>query len=137
MRQRAVASFDVTAWDATPYEQDVQGPMLSRAKVRKTFRGDLAGESTAELLMCVADPTNFAAGAGYIGSERIVGRLGEREGSFVLHHWGVSGGNGPQKTAGHVVPGSGTGDLVGLTGTVEIADDPASGHTLTLEYELG
>ncbi len=136
MTIRAISSFDVTGWDQTPYEEEVTGPQLSRATVRKTFRGDLVGESTAELLMCQADPSDLSSGAGYVASERVVARLSGRAGTFVLQHWGLSGGGGPQKTAGHVVPGSGTGELAGLLGEVEISVDANGDHTLTLDYDI-
>lgn len=136
MPTRATVSFDVTAWEPAPYDEGVAGPQLFRVKVRKTFRGELAGDSAGELLMCVADGSNLAAGAGYVVSERVVGNLAGRSGSFVLQHWGTSGGGGPQKTAGHVVPGSGTGELVGLAGTMEISVDPGQPHMLILDYEL-
>jgi hypothetical protein len=135
MRIRAVAAFDVTGWEQAPYEEGTAGPVLSRVIVRKKFRGDLTGESTAKLLMCQADPSDLGAGAGYVASERVVGRLGGREGTFVLQHWGVSGGDSP-RTAGHVVPGSGTGDLAGLTGDVEFSVDAEGAHSLTLNYSL-
>jgi Protein of unknown function (DUF3224) len=136
MSKRAVASFDVTGWDPTPYEVEEAGPHRSRVKVRKTFTGDLVGESTADLMTCVADPANLAGGAGYIAAERVAGTLAGRAGTFVMHHWGISGGAGTQSTAGHVVPGSGTGELAGLTGTVEISVDPTTGHRLFIDYEL-
>ncbi len=136
MTIRAISSFDVTGWDQTRYEEEVTGPELSRATVRKAFRGDLVGESTAELLMCQADPSDLSSGAGYVASERVVARLGGRAGTFVLQHWGLSGGGGPQKAAGHVVPGSGTGELAGLSGEVEISVDANGGHTLTLDYDI-
>lgn len=59
------------------------GPKLARAKVKKIFRGDLEGESSAELLLCQADDGS----AGYIGLERVVGRLAGRTGSFVVQHY--------------------------------------------------
>ncbi len=136
MTIRAISSFDVTGWHQTRYEEEVTGPHLSRATVRKTFRGDLVGESTAELLMCQADPSDLTSGAGYVASERVVARLGGRAGTFVLQHWGLSGGGGPEKAAGHVVPGSGTGELTGLSGEVEISVDANGGHTLTLDYDI-
>jgi len=136
MTMRAISSFDVTGWDQTPYEEEVKGPRLSRATVRKTFRGDLAGESTAELLMCQADPSDLSSGAGYVASERVVARLGGRAGTFVLQHWGLSGGGGPQRTSGHIVPGSGTGELAGLSGEVEISVDADGGHALTIDYDI-
>ncbi|MDX1578412.1 MAG: DUF3224 domain-containing protein [Gemmatimonadota bacterium] len=135
MTERATSSFDVTAWNQTPYGESDDGPALSRATVRKRFEGDLTGESTAELLMCQADPDDLSAGAGYVASELVTGRLAGREGTFVLQHWGLSEG-GSERTGGRVVPGSGTGDLEGLRGEVEIEVDAEGGHTLTLEYEL-
>lgn len=135
MTKRAVASFDVTGWDQTPYDDGTAEGALSRAAVRKTFQGDLMGESTAELLMFQAHPKDLSAGAGYVASERVVGQLGGRTGTFVIQHWGVSDASG-QRTGGHVVPGSGTGDLAGITGHVQIAVDPDGAHRLTLTYEL-
>jgi len=125
--------FKVTVWDATPYDEGAAGPQLFRVKVVKQFTGgDLVGDSTGELLMCVADPKNLAAGAGYVVSERFTGTLGGRSGSFVLQHWGHSG-NGVQKATGHVVNGSATGELAGLTGTLDITPD----HVFLLDYTLG
>lgn len=138
MPESAKSSFNVTGWDPTPYEAGSPGgPALSRAVVRKQFSGDLSGESVADLLMCQADPKDFSAGAGYVASERVEGTLGGRKGTFVLQHWGVSGGGKPESTGGHVVPGSGTGELAGLSGSVEISVDEDGAHTLTMEYELG
>jgi hypothetical protein len=85
--------------------------------------------------MCQADPSDLSAGAGYVASEMVVGRLAERVGTFVLQHWGVSDRDG-QQTGGHVVPGSGTGELAGLSGRVQIAVDADGAHTLMLEYEI-
>jgi len=157
---QAKSEFDVTGWDQNPYESPDQeserkkvpvsgsdsdsgadadantGPKLSRATVEKTFRGDLEGTSSAELLMCQADTTDLAAGAGYVASEVVTGELNGKRGSFVIQHWGLSGSGMEPKTTGHVVPGSGTHELVGLTGIVEIAVSPDGKHALTMEYEL-
>ena len=133
---RAESEFDVVGWDPSPYDNPHGGVHLSRATVRKTFKGDLDGESTAELLMCQADVKDLSAGAGYVASEVVSGKLGSRTGTFVLQHWGLSGGGAAPTTAGHVVHGSGTDQLVGLSGTVEIAASVEGKHTLTMEYEL-
>jgi len=141
---RAESEFDVTGWDQAPYGDQVEssdedsdsGPKLARATVLKTFRGDLEGTSTAELLMCQADKTDLAAGAGYVASEVFNGELDGKHGSFVTQHWGLSGSGMDPKTSGHVVPGSGTDELVGLTGSVEIAVSSEGKHTWTMEYEL-
>jgi len=114
MPSRATASFDVTGWDQAPYgEQDAAGPRLSRATVRKSFRGDLVAESTAELLMCQADPSDLSAGAGYVASELVTGRLAGREGRFVLQHWGVSDRDGQQTGGGTLSRGPARGNSLG------------------------
>lgn len=132
---RAEASFTVTSWEQSPYGEARAGSHLSRASVKKAFSGDLSGESTAELLMCQADPTDLGAGAGYVASELVEGELAGRSGTFVLQHGGLSFGS-DRRTFGHVVPGSGTGDLAGLSGDVEISVDAEGAHSLVLDYDF-
>jgi hypothetical protein len=76
---------------------------------------------------------NPSAGAGYLVSERLIGQLEGHPGSFVVQHGGLMSPDTTPQTFGNIVPGSGTGELTGLTGTVEIGDS----HTFTLTYELG
>ena len=130
MNTRATAEFAITGWDETPYDEPAEGPKLTRATVRKTFRGEVEGESTAELLACQADDGS----AGYVASERVVGRVGDRSGSFVLQHGGIRGGEAP-RALGHVVPGSGTGELRGLRGEASFRHDER-GATFTLDYDV-
>ncbi|MEM8601876.1 MAG: DUF3224 domain-containing protein [Bacteroidota bacterium] len=133
---KAVANFDVTGWDPTASDEPDVGPAMSRVRIRKTFHGgDLAGESEGEGLFCGMDDPE--AGAGYVVSERVAGRLGSRAGSFVIQHGGLMGPGLAPRTFGHVVPGSGTGELVGLTGEVEIQQTEDGTHTITLHYRIG
>lgn len=80
--------------------------------------------------------SNPAAGAGYVVSERVTGRLGNRQGSFVIQHGGLMGPGENPRTFGHVVPGSGTGELTGLGGEVEIDRTEDGKHTLALDYHF-
>ncbi|WP_412060922.1 DUF3224 domain-containing protein [Rubrivirga sp. IMCC45206] len=130
----ATATFDVTAWEPAGADTPEAGPALSRVRIEKAFRsGDVTGTSTGEGLFCgMGDP---AAGAGYVVSERITGAIGNRKGSFVIQHGGLMGPGLAPRTFGHVVPGSGTGDLVGLAGTVEIGQTVDGTHTLTLTLD--
>ena len=130
MTARATATFEITAWEETAYDEPADGPKLSRITVRKTFRGEIEAESTAELLTC--QPIDGAAG--YVASERIVGRVGDRSGSFVVQHGGVHDGATSARPFGHVVPGSGTGELRGLTGEAAFRHDE-HGATFTLDYD--
>lgn len=126
----ATSSFDVTRWDPAEADDPDEGPQLSRIVVGKTFTGDFAGEGLGEGLFCGMDDPS--AGAGYLVSERLTGQLEGRSGSFVIQHGGLMGPGIAPHTFGNVVPGSGTGELAGLSGTVEIGE----GHTFTLTYEL-
>lgn len=133
---KIVSRFEVTGWDAAPYGEEGEGPLLSEAQVVKRYRGDLDAEGRARVLMCRAGADGPLANAGYIASEQVAGSLAGREGTFVLQHWGIAEEGAPPSTAGHVVPGSGTGDLAGLSGTVEIAVDEDGTHTLALDYRI-
>jgi prolipoprotein diacylglyceryltransferase len=135
MSTRATATFDVTGWDQDPYGEDV-APFLSRATVGKAFQGDLVGTSTAEVLMCQADRKDIAAGAGYIASEVVTGTLLGREGAFAMQHGGISEVGGATRTFGNIIPGTGTGGLEGLEGTVELQVDAQGGHSMVLEITL-
>ena len=138
---RLVIPFEVTRRDMTSYGEDgtsgdSRSPRLARATFYQKYGGELEAEGEAEALLCQADPKDLSAGAGYVVSERVVGSLAGRKGSFVIQHWGVSGGGKPNHAAGHVVPGSGTGELSGLTGTAEIQVGGETEHTLGLDYDV-
>ncbi len=128
---QANATFEITSWNDTPWETIPDGHTLSRATVKKTFRGDLEATSTAELLMS----RGTDGSAAYVAMERIDGQLGGRRGSFVLMHAAVADAAG-QRGEWQVVPGSGTAGLQGLRGHAAVRHD-ASGAFLTLDYEIG
>ncbi len=119
--------FEVTGWDEIAYDEPAEGPKLTRATVRKTFRGVIDGSSVAELLT-----TQGGNGSGYVASERFSGSIDGRHGTVVFQHGGLDDGNAP-RTFGGVVPGSGTAELQGLAGEITYAHDAAGARvTLTL-----
>jgi hypothetical protein len=112
MITRATGKFEIKSWDEAPYLELTEGRKFTRASVVQMAGGDIEGESSWESLMYYrADGT-----ASYTGLIHVVGRVGEREGSFVLRATGEFEG-GTARAALEVVPGSGTGDLAGLRGT--------------------
>jgi hypothetical protein len=131
MSERATASFEITTWDEQPYHEE-DGIKLSRTRVVKRFRGEIEGESTAELLMALAGEDSAA----YVGVERVSGRVNGREGSFVYLHTATAAGERRSATW-QVVAGLGTGELAGISGKLSIDNLPDGGHVVTLDYELG
>jgi hypothetical protein len=131
MTTPAAATFAISAWDEQPYDEFAGGRKLTRAHVKKTYHGDITGESTVEYLMSYAEDGS----AQIVGLERIVGRLGERSGSFVLQHLGTFK-DGIVTITLLVVPGSGTDDLQGLSGDGGFAVGHTSPFPITLNYAI-
>ena len=132
---KAKANFDVTGWNPVASDAPEEGPTLSRIEITKVFSGeDFSGESKGEGLFCgMNDPKN---GAGYLVSERFTGDLGGKTGTFVMHHGGLAGPAAAPSTFGNIVPGSGTGQLEGITGAIEIGQDKEGKHQMLLDYIL-
>ena len=111
----ARGAFDVTL---TPQatDDDGSGVPLGRLSIDKRFHGPLEATSRGEMLSA---RTAVQGSAGYVAIERVTGTLAGRRGSFVLQHTGVMTRGAPQLTI-TVVPDSGTGELAGLGGTMDI-----------------
>ncbi|MGY1740415.1 MULTISPECIES: DUF3224 domain-containing protein [unclassified Blastococcus] len=124
--------FEVTGWEPEPLALGGPGPVaFGRVTLRKTFTGALTGTSVVAM-------TSTAVGtdpAGYVAVELVTGTLEGRGGTFVLQHAGVVDG-ADSRASGVVLPGTGTGELTGLRGTVELTHEEA-GAVLTLDYEVG
>src|SRR5579864_6073916 len=101
MKQVAIATFSNSPHNTTVYSLLPDGPPLSRMKIERTFQGDLVGTSKAELLACQLDQQSFT----YVGSDRFVGKLAQRVGSFVFQH-GETREKGDSDSFGYIVPGS-------------------------------
>jgi len=132
MTKTANARFAIKSWDELPYNEGKDLPKLTRATVTKTFTGDLEGEGRLEYLMMYRSDGS----ATFVGLERVVGRLAGMTGSFVLQRIGAFEG-GVAKETYSVVPGSGTGDLRGLSGEGSSAVGHGMEHPMTLSYHLG
>ncbi len=93
-----------------------EAAQLSRKAIHKTFQGDLEAHSLGEML---ASLSTIPGSAGYVAMERVEGNLAGRPGSFVLMHLGTMD-RGQRTLTIQVIPDSGTGELEGLSGTMEI-----------------
>jgi hypothetical protein len=121
----ATASFTVDGWDPQATDK-AEGTEFSRVVLGKTFTGDVEGSSTVEMLTAVNETSSA-----YVAFERLSVSVDGRKGGFILHH--SAGENGHHLI---VLPGSGHGELSGITGTATITQDGEGNHTFTLTYEL-
>ncbi len=132
MSTRATGTLEGKAWDEQPYNETPGELKLTRASVRNAFHGAIEGEGTLEYLMVYTDESR----AGFVGLERVVGRLDGRAGSFVLQHGGTFV-DGAATVTWSVLPDSGTGDLRGLRGSGGfVAQHGDTQVSYTLDYEL-
>jgi hypothetical protein len=113
------SSFEIKGWDVVDTGGVDELADVSRATIRKSFSGELEGTSVGYGLLLQTP----AETGGYVVIERVSAKADDREGSFVIQHYGVrdAGGGGPWY--GDVVPGSGTDGFAGVTGTFAIQHD--------------
>lgn len=111
----ATGTFDVKL-NPQATDDKAEGSALGRMSIDKAFHGDLDGASKGEMLTA---GTSVKDSAGYVAIERVTGSLQGRRGTFALQHSGTMNRGKPQLSIG-VVPDSGTGQLVGLSGTMTI-----------------
>ena len=126
----ASGSFNVKAAPVWT-EEHGDGTRLARLSLDKEFLGDLAATSRGEMLSAV---TSVKGSAGYVAIERVSGTLHGRSGSFVLQHSGVMNRGAPHLSL-DVVPDSGSGELSGLAGSMQIIVTDGE-HAYEFSYTL-
>ena len=131
MARQAAGTFKVEGWDEETYSERGEGRKLTRASVKQALSGDIEGAGRVEWLMCY-QPDDTAE---FVGLQCVDGKLGDRSGSFVMRSDGTFDGCEARGEL-TVVPGSGTGDLGGLSGTGEFTAPMGSDARIELEYEL-
>ena len=130
MTTRATGPFEVKLAPLPAYD-DSETSTPARLSIDKVFKGDLVATSKGEMLSAM---TAVKGSAGYVAIERVSGTLAGRTGSFVLQHTGLMNRGAPSLTI-TVVPDSGTGELEGLSGTMNIVIEGGK-HSYELDYSL-
>ncbi len=126
MTNRASGTFEVKM---SQQEADMS---VGRMTIDKQFQGDLVGASKGQMLMASSDSVKNSAG--YVAIEKVTGTLNGRRGSFYLQHNGVMT-RGVGELTITVIPDSGTDQLVGLRGKMNIIIAEGK-HSYEFEYTL-
>jgi hypothetical protein len=114
-----------------PAAPGIEQANLARQTIDKQFHGELEATSLGEMLSAMGQ---VQGSAGYVAIERVIGSLHGKRGSFVLQHTGTMNRGVPQ-LAITVVPDSGTDELVGLSGSMQIQIEQGR-HAYTFDYSL-
>jgi hypothetical protein len=147
MSTQATGKFMPTGWDESVVE-DIDGEGETRngtyypnrgittAKVTYRYTGAVEGEGVVTYLFAYRE--SKAGHAEIMGLERFTGTIDGHRGSCVLRHSGTYAEGAVTATV-EVLPGLGTDDLAGLTGSAELSmagAPPEDGFDLTLSYDL-
>jgi hypothetical protein len=127
---KATGTFDVKINSLPPYNSSADAK-LARMSIDKQFHGDLEATSQGEMLSA---GTDTKGSAGYVAIERVTGTLNGRSGGFVLQHNATMTRGAPYLNI-IVVPDSGTGELVGLSGSMHIIIEKEM-HSYDFQYSV-
>ncbi|MBT9504594.1 MAG: DUF3224 domain-containing protein [Burkholderiaceae bacterium] len=125
----AAGTFEVKLIPQTPEDSGAGAP--GRMLIDKQFQGDLSGSSKGQML---AVRSAVPGSAGYVAMELVTGTLAGRSGTFALQHSG-SMDRGASSLSIHVVADSATGQLMGLSGKMDIKITDGQ-HFYTFDYLL-
>jgi Protein of unknown function (DUF3224) len=126
--QRATGTFDVKVAPLDAYNKDDKS--LGHFSIDKQFHGALEATSKGEMLSA----GSASGSGGYVAIEKVAGTLDGRKGTFVLQH-NATMDRGTPHLAIAVVPDSGTGELAGITGKMDIVIEGGK-HSYVFEYAL-
>jgi hypothetical protein len=129
MTQHATGPFEVKIAPLDPAFKFDENP-IGRFSFDKQFHGDLEATSKGEMLSAGSPKTS----GGYVAIERVSGSLNDHSGTFVLQHNATMTNGTPQLNI-IVVPGTGTGQLTGLTGSLNIIIKDGK-HSYDFSYTL-
>ncbi|MFZ6863915.1 DUF3224 domain-containing protein [Undibacterium sp. Ji67W] len=114
-----------------PVAAGTESAILGRMSIAKQFYGELNAHSLGEML---ASRSVTPGSAGYVAMERVTGTLLGKKGSFVLMHLG-SMQSGASELKIQVVPDSGSEELIGLSGLMQIEIKDGQ-HFYTFDFSL-
>jgi len=115
----------------TPQDDKAGDPTVGRMLIDKQYHGDLEATGKGQMLTAMTD---VKGSAGYVAIERVTGTLHGHSGSFALQHSGTMTRSAPELSI-TVVPDSGTGQLAGLAGKLDIKIAGGK-HSYDFEYTL-
>jgi hypothetical protein len=130
MSKRASGTFEVKITPQTQQDKAENGS-FGRMLIDKKFQGDIEGTSKGEMMVADTDVKDSGV---YVALERVSGTLNGRTGAFILQHSGIMT-RGVGQLSVTVVPDSGTGQLVGITGKMAITIVDGK-HLYDFDYTL-
>ena len=132
MKDKISGTYKTTHWNEQEYSQVDGGPRLTVAEQESTIEGGIQGKGILRYsFVWMAGGFNL-----FTGHVSITGRVGDREGSFVVEDSGTANADKASGTW-KIIAGSASGDLAGLKGSGSWKWEKASQDVAySLTYEL-
>lgn len=124
----AIGSFEI---ETAPGRAEFGGA-VDRLDFTRLFHGELEAKGVG-LILSAGDPQ--VGEAGYVAMELVQGRLGGSDGGFTLQQFGTMH-DGTHTVHYEVVPGSGSGALAGISGTLNLTVEADGTQRYELDYEV-
>ncbi len=131
MPATARGSFEVKIAPPEALSSPPDGAQLFKRGLVKQYSGDMNGNAIGEMQFAGQPQIGEAA---YTALESFVGQVHGRQGSFALAHLGLMSG-GKQDLRIAIVPGSGLGELAGISGDLQLRIEGGA-HFYELNYRL-
>lgn len=131
MTAQANGTFDVKV-KPLPEDEKVPGVTVGRMSIDKQWKGDIEGTSKGEMMTA---GTPVKGSAGYVAVEVVTASIKGRSGTFTFLHNATMKQDGDFNMGIKVIPDSGTGQLVGLTGALTIIIEGGK-HSYKFDYTL-
>lgn len=130
--EHVTGAFDVKTTPQKTDNPEAESAKIGRMSLDKQFHGELEATSKGEMSYI---GTDVEGSGGYVAIERVTGKLRGKSGSFILLHVGIMTKNVPNLKV-TVLPDSGTGELTGISGTMNIRIEAGGKHFYDFDYEL-
>ncbi len=127
-------TFTMRSWQEDVVSGAEDGPRYAHAHATFTYSGVIDGTSSCDYLLYYPGEKANSAGTTSPGLERIEGSVDGRSGTFLIKHDVTFDERGVTGTW-QVLPGSGTGELAGLSGSGTIYGASET-MNYTFDYEV-
>jgi hypothetical protein len=131
----STSTFTTSDFEVTDYVPDVTTALpTGHLRMRKTYAGDVEGRSVTQFTSAFDQTSGVGT---YVALESFEGTVAGRRGAFNFVHAASTSGTDRAHEYGLIVPGSGTGELVGIEGSVRLTVDADGSHRMDFDHNLG
>ena len=130
----STSTFTTSDFDLTDYVPTITtGLPTGHLRMNKTYVGQVEGRSVTQFTSAFDQSSGVGT---YVAMESFEGTVDGRHGAFNFAHAASTSGSDRSDEYGLIVAGSGTGELDGIRGTVQLRIDADDTHHMDFDHNL-